>query len=126
MGAIKKPDLIVTYNGRSIPDRIKGFIGFDFPVIAAQLGIVLDKEFRHRDLCPECWADGLYGGLKAVEMALRLKRRLPGRDGRWADLTWRRYEETRDERLLDELLAYNREDVYMLRLLEVALQNRRK
>src|SRR5713226_1646813 len=32
---------IVTYNGRSIPDRVKGWVGFDFPVVAAQLKIVL-------------------------------------------------------------------------------------
>ena len=29
---------LVTYNGRSIPDKVKGYTGFDFPVIAAQLG----------------------------------------------------------------------------------------
>ena len=28
---------LITYNGRSIPDRVKGRVGFDFPVIAAQL-----------------------------------------------------------------------------------------
>src|ERR1039458_7351110 len=34
---------LVTYNGRSIPDSVKGYVGFDFPVIAAQLGVVLDQ-----------------------------------------------------------------------------------
>ena len=55
LSALMGIDLIVTYNGRSIPDKVKGHIGFDFPVIASQFGVVLDKEFRHLDLCPACW-----------------------------------------------------------------------
>jgi uncharacterized protein YprB with RNaseH-like and TPR domain len=126
LAALAGAHRIVTFNGRSIPDRVKGYVGFDFPVIAAQLGVVLDREFPHRDLCPECWKQGLYGGLKAVEQTLGLKRQLPGKDGKWADLTWKSFEKTRDRRLLDELLAYNREDVFMLRALEEALEKRAK
>lgn len=126
MSALKDVHHIVTFNGRSIPDKTKGYIGFDFPVIAAQLGVVLDGEFEHRDLCPECWCAGLYGGLKAVEQILGLKRQLPGKDGKWADLTWRNYQKTKDKRLLDDLLAYNREDVFMLHALEQALAKYRK
>ncbi len=126
MEALKGTELLVTFNGRSIPDKVKGYIGFDFPIIAAQLGVVLDKEFNHRDLCPECWTQGLYGGLKAVEQALGLKRQLPGKDGKWADTAWKRFEQTKDPSLLDELLSYNREDVYMLRELEQALAKREK
>jgi len=126
LAALKDVSLVVTFNGRSIPDKVKGYVGFDFPVIGAQLGVVLDKEFRHRDLCPECWKQGLYGGLKAVERTLGLRRQLAGKDGKWADLTWKSYQKTKEERLLDELLAYNREDVFMLRSLEQALEKRAK
>lgn len=126
LAALTGAHLIVTFNGRSIPDQVKGYVGFDFPVIAAQLGVVLDREFPHRDLCPECWKQGLYGGLKAVEQSLGLQRQLPGKDGKWADLTWKSFEKTRDQRLLDQLLAYNREDVFMLRCLEQALEKRAK
>ena len=115
---------LVTYNGRSIPDKVKGYVGFDFPVIAAQLGVVLDKEFAHTDLCPECWRKGLWGGLKAVEQNLGLKRQLPGKDGKWADEMWKRYEATRDESVKQEVLAYNKEDVMMLRRVEEALESR--
>jgi uncharacterized protein YprB with RNaseH-like and TPR domain len=115
---------IVTYNGRSIPDDVKGSIGFDFPVIAAQLGVVLDRTFKHLDLCPACWKVGLWGGQKAIEEMLGLKRELPGKDGKWADDTWKRYEITRDERFLKDLLTYNREDVFMLRGIEEALERR--
>lgn len=112
---------LVTYNGRSIPDAIKNRTGFDFPVIAAQLGIVLDKEFQHLDLCPECWKHGLYGGQKKVEQTLGLQRKSPEKHGAWAMEAYRRYLETGDHRLQDELLAYNREDVFMLRELEIRL-----
>jgi len=122
--ALEGVERIVTYNGRSIPDKVKGYIGFDFPVIAAQLGVVLDKEFPHTDLCPECWKAGFWGGQKVVEQALGLKRKLPGKDGKWADETWKKYEATGDERFRNEVLAYNKEDVYMLRRIEEALAKR--
>lgn len=115
---------IVTYNGRSIPDNVKGYIGFDFPVIAAQLGVVLDTTFVHLDLCPACWQAGLWGGQKAIEESLGLRRELPGKDGKWADDIWKRYQISRDERLLEDLLVYNREDVFMLRMIEQALEAR--
>jgi uncharacterized protein YprB with RNaseH-like and TPR domain len=124
MRALAGVSRIVTYNGRSIPDDVRGHIGFDFPVIRAQLGVVLDRLFAHVDLCPLCWKANLWGGLKAVGQALGLRRQLPGKDGAWADLTWKQYVATRNPRLLNELLAYNREDVFMLRRLEEALAKR--
>jgi uncharacterized protein YprB with RNaseH-like and TPR domain len=121
LNALMGTDLIVTYNGRSIPDKVRGHIGFDFPVIAPQFGVVLDREFRHLDLCPACWERGLWGGQKAIERALGLSRRLAGRDGAWADAVWKKYEAIRDDTILSELLEYNREDVLMLRRIHVAL-----
>lgn len=115
---------IVTYNGRSMPDRAKGSVGFDFPVISAQLGIVLDEEFEHTDLVPECWSRGLYGGQKKVEQTLGLERKLPGRDGAWATAMWRRYQDTGQRKFLQELLMYNKEDVFMLREIEIRLEKR--
>ena len=115
---------LFTYNGRSIPDPAKGRVGFDFPVIAAQLGIVLDNEFEHTDLALECWKRDLYGGLKKVENALGLRRTLPDKHGAWAMETWRTYLETGNKKLLDELLLYNKEDVFMLREIERRLKER--
>ena len=112
---------IVTYNGRSIPDKVKRRVGFDFPVIAAQFGVVLDKVFKHTDLVPLCWKCGLYGGQKKVEETLGLVRELPDKDGAWADATWKKYAASKDARYLNELLAYNKEDVVMLRRIEKAL-----
>jgi uncharacterized protein YprB with RNaseH-like and TPR domain len=122
--ALDGVERIVTYNGRSIPDSVKGYVGFDFPVISAQLGVVLDAQYDHLDLCPECWKRGLWGGQKAVEDRLGLKRTLPGKDGAWADMTWKKYEASKDERWLNELLAYNQEDVFMLRRIEEAISKR--
>jgi uncharacterized protein YprB with RNaseH-like and TPR domain len=124
MAVLEGVERIVTYNGRSIPDDVKGYTGFDFPVIAAQLGVVLDKTFKHLDLCPACWKVGLWGGQKAVEEMLGLKRELPGKDGKWAENTWKKYQATRNEGLLKDLLTYNREDVFMLRRIEEALEIR--
>jgi len=124
LAVLQGVERIVTYNGRSIPDDVKGHIGFDFPVIAAQLGVVLDKVFKHLDLCPACWKAGLWGGQKAIEEMLGLERELPGKDGKWADEIWREYQHTRNEGLLKDLLTYNREDVFMLRRIEEALERR--
>jgi uncharacterized protein len=121
MEALEGVERVVTYNGRSIPDKGKRRVGFDFPVIAAQLGVVLDKVFRHTDLVPLCWKCGLYGGQKKVEEMLGLVRELPDKDGAWADATWKKYTASRDIRYLNELLAYNKEDVVMLRRIEEAL-----
>ena len=112
---------LVTYNGRSKPDKVKGYTGFDFPVIAAQLGVMLDEELDHTDLCPKCWQAGFWGGQKKVEQALGLERNLPGKDGAWADEAWKKYKASGDQRFLNELLAYNKEDVFMLRRIEEAL-----
>lgn len=112
---------LVTYNGRSVPDSIRGFVGFDFPVIAAQLGVTLDREFQHTDLVPECWKRGLRGGQKKIEEQLGLSRKLPGKDGAWAMDVWRRYLRTHRKKYLDEILLYNKEDVFMLRELELKI-----
>jgi uncharacterized protein len=122
MKALEGTKKLVTYNGRSIPDRMKKRVGFDFPVIAAQLGVVLDKEFSHLDLCPECWKRDLYGGLKKVELRLGIRRQFPEHEGAWAMETYREFVRTGDVKLRDALLAYNREDVFMLRELELKLE----
>jgi uncharacterized protein YprB with RNaseH-like and TPR domain len=58
-----------------------------------------------------------------VEKILGLQRKLPGKDGAWATETWRKYLKTRKKKYLDDLLAYNREDVFMLREIEIRLRN---
>jgi hypothetical protein len=126
LAALTGVEKIVSYNGRSVPDPVKGRVGFDFPVIAAQLGVTLDREFPHDDLVLRCWRNGLYGGLKKVEQTLGLARRRPGRDGQWAMQAWRDYQRTGNRERLEEMLEYNREDVFMLREVERALDQMEK
>jgi uncharacterized protein YprB with RNaseH-like and TPR domain len=123
LNALRGMELIVTYNGRSIPDEVKRCTGFDFPIIASQLGVVLDREFKHLDLCPVCWQRGLWGGQKTIERLLGLERKLPDMDGGWADAAWKRYEKSRDESILKNLLEYNREDVFMLHRIREVLNS---
>jgi uncharacterized protein YprB with RNaseH-like and TPR domain len=125
LAGLKDVGRLITYNGRSKPDKIKRRMGFDFPVISAQVGVCLDDEFSHVDLVPLCWSKNLYGGQKVIERTFGLLRKLPGKDGKWAMETWRRYLQSGEKNYLEELLAYNREDVYMLRELELRLSKMR-
>jgi uncharacterized protein YprB with RNaseH-like and TPR domain len=59
-----------------------------------------------------------------IEQILGLTRKLPGKDGKWADEMWRKYDATKDEAIKREVLAYNEEDVMMLRSVEEALARR--
>ena len=60
-----------------------------------------------------------------MELTLGLKRELPGKDGLWAQETWRQYKASGKLRMIEELLAYNKEDVFMLQRVESALKLRR-
>ena len=115
---------LVTYNGRSKRDHIYGYTGFDFPVIHAQTGLLLDERFHHTDLCVVCWERGLYGGLKKIEMKLGIERKPSGiSDGKEAMNMWREYMETGDLEILEKLKAYNREDILNLELIEKRLED---
>jgi len=123
MEVLSGVDTLVSYNGRSKPAGRKGYIGFDFPVINAQLGIMLDEELHHVDLCPLCWEKGLWGGLKKVERILGIERETEGVDGREAIRLWREYEKTGDLDILNALLLYNYEDITNLEKLTYLLSN---
>lgn len=100
---------LYTYNGHR----------FDLPFIAECLGLDLAQRLPHTDLMYDCWRQGLYGGLKAVEAHLGIRRRVVGVNGYEAVLLWQRYKEYGDAQALATLLAYNREDVgNLLRLRE--------
>jgi uncharacterized protein YprB with RNaseH-like and TPR domain len=105
-------ETICTYNGTR----------FDLPVIRRRLGLDLAGRFRSHDLMYDCWRSGLFGGLKRVEERLGILRRLKGIDGRDAMRLWSRYEDDDDERALELLLGYNREDVLNLPVLEARLR----
>ncbi|QJT10435.1 ribonuclease H-like domain-containing protein [Oceanidesulfovibrio marinus] len=105
-------DLLVTFNGKC----------FDVPFIEREFNCTLDQ--AHIDLRFVLKAAGIGGGLKKVEHQLGLSRGdLDGVDGYWAVLLWKEFEATRDETVLETLIAYNVEDVIALELLAATAFN---
>ncbi len=94
---------------------------FDLPLIQRRLGLNLRRLIPCRDLMYECWRRDLYGGLKAVERKLGIRRSLPDLNGLDAMRLWAAYMERGEEEALAMLLQYNREDVENLALLRARL-----
>ncbi|RYG32214.1 exonuclease [bacterium] len=92
--------------------------GFDLPMLRKRFpGVRLDH--LHVDLCPTLRQLGLRGGLKKIEKQLGIDRGedTDGLSGYDAIRLWRRYEVLHDDRALETLVAYNREDVVNLEYL---------
>ena len=105
-------DTIYTYNGSR----------FDLPFINFRLGVNLREHFHHRDLMHDCWRNNLYGGFKAVERQLGIRRRLQDIGGTEAIALWWRYQINNDRKALSLLLEYNKEDVVNLMALRGKLE----
>lgn len=104
-------DTLCTFNGES----------FDLPVLRRAFGLGLIERYRSLDLFIECRRNGLRGGLKRIEASLSIPRRIRGVNGVDAMVLWDRW--TRgDRQALQTLLAYNRDDVVNLALLERRLR----
>ena len=109
---IQNYDLLVTYNGKT----------FDVPFIEGKFGITLNH--AHIDLRYVLKSLGYSGGLKLCEKALGVDRGdLDGVDGYFAVLLWLDYQQNRNEKALETLLAYNIEDVVNLETLMVMAYN---
>ncbi len=105
---IQRFGMIVTFFGT----------GFDLPMLEKCFpGIVFDQ--IHLDLCPTLRRVGHRGGLKRIEKALGISRgdQTDGLDGLDAIRLWRRYKTLRDDKALETLIAYNRDDVVNLETL---------
>lgn len=109
--ALKGATEIVTYWGHR----------FDLPMIERCLGVDLRSIFCSRDLADDCHLRGLYGGLKAVEKQLGIRRETEGLDGNDAMRLWEMWLEG-NAKALDLLLRYNRDDVVNLYHLDRALR----
>lgn len=109
---IQNYKIIVTYNGKC----------FDVPFIKRSLGIEMNHV--HIDLRYVLYSLGYKGGLKACEKRLGISRNeLENIDGYFAVVLWNEYQKTKNEELLNTLLAYNIEDVINLELLMVIAYN---
>jgi len=109
--AVEGVRTIYTYNGSR----------FDLPFIREALDVDLKAIADHHDLMYDCWRCNLYGGFKAVERQLSIPRKLQGIGGWDAVLLWQRYQDYADERALELLLQYNKEDVLNLKVLRERL-----
>lgn len=107
VGLMHGVDTVCTYNGE----------WFDLPVLKQRMGVDLVATHRSRDLALECRRRRLRGGLKVIEERLSIPRGLRGVNGYDAMLLWRRWTDG-DRAALETLLAYNRDDVVNLALLE--------
>jgi uncharacterized protein YprB with RNaseH-like and TPR domain len=106
--ALEGIQTVVTFNGST----------FDLPIIRKRLYANLQRDFEHCDLLYVCRRRGLRGGLKHVETVLGIGRTTAGVSGWDAPRLWNRYEQNGDQAALDLLLAYNREDVVNLAVLD--------
>ena len=106
--ALQGVSALHTYNGSR----------FDLPFIDYRLGINLASLFEHRDLMYDCWRCNLYGGFKAVERQLGIRRNLTEINGCEAVRLWWRYIDYLDNEALNLLLEYNKEDVLNLKALK--------
>lgn len=109
---IRHYGVIVTYNGKT----------FDVPFIEGQFGIKMNH--AHIDLRYILKSLGYTGGLKMCEKSLGMDRGdLDGVDGYFGVLLWLDYQQNKNEKALETLLAYNIEDVVNLEILMVMAYN---
>jgi len=112
LNSLTSTETIVTYNGSR----------FDLPIIRNKLGIDLTKHYRCYDLMYDCWKCNLYGGLKHVEEQLGIDRASKGINGCEAMRLWKNFKKYNDQKALNTLLQYNRDDVINLVILEKKLR----
>jgi uncharacterized protein len=106
--ALEGVDTICSFNG----DR------FDLPILERQMRLDLRSQFKSLDLLTACRRAGLKGGLKRLEERFGIARTTRGMNGFDALRLWARYQDEADQAALEQLLAYNREDVMNLVQLE--------
>jgi uncharacterized protein YprB with RNaseH-like and TPR domain len=109
--AFRGLDTLCTFNGE----------GFDLPVLRRAYGLGLLERYRSLDLSIECRKRNRRGGLKKIEASLSIPRRSNGINGVDAMILWDRWQGG-DRQALRTLLAYNRDDVVNLALLERRLR----
>ncbi|MHA1900686.1 MAG: ribonuclease H-like domain-containing protein [Promethearchaeota archaeon] len=138
---------IATFDGKNIKYFVKGenlneFIPYleNFDAITTFDGEKMDLPFIqktfdfnfyhiHYDLFRISRRLGFSGGLKKIENYLgisRKNRNLEGIDGKTAIYLWEEYQQTKEIRYLDTLLAYNIEDAVNLKQILYSFYNRLK
>ena len=104
-------NLLVTFNGKR----------FDVPFLETSFDVSVDAP--HVDLMYPCRKLGLTGGLKTIEREVGIDRDRPDLSGEDAVRLWREYQRG-DERALETLVSYNRDDTVNMRTLMELVANR--
>jgi RNase_H superfamily len=120
---------IIGYHCRTKPNW-KGYTGYDFGVINAQFGVVLDDlpGVRCIDLELTAHSAGMYGGLKSIELLVPTvpKRKSGVEDGEAEEkLLWKIAsceDENKKKEAWKKALLYNREDIANLVYIEQYLR----
>lgn len=116
---------VISYHGRTKPNY-RGHTGYDFGVIAAHTGIILDElpGIRSIDLELDCHYRGFFGGLKKIECKIP---GMPSRNsgvGDGSDAEKILYDiahcedKNKKEELWERLKQYNKEDIISLTFIE--------
>lgn len=122
---------VIGYHCRTKPGGAKGYVGYDFGVIGAKLGVVLDElpGVVCTDLELLAHSAEMYGGLKGAEMHIPITspRKSNIADGKEAEKIILESavcaDETEKKRLWKKILKYNKEDVANLVYIEWWLKN---
>lgn len=119
---------VLGYHCRTKPSGQKGYIGYDFGVIGAQLGIILDEQFKCIDLELLAHSVGMYGGLKKLELLIPtiIPRKSGVKDGLEAvklllDIASEN-DKIKKKEMWKKVKMYNREDVVNLVYIEQYLR----
>ena len=109
------------------PTEVIGYNSNKFDIVfLEQFGVETLANLKQIDLMIQCHDLNLKGGLKAVEKILGIERQHEPLNFFQQTALWKKWINNNDWEALDRLLAYNREDVLNLPLVEEKLANRNK
>ena len=106
LGEWAKAKILISFNGKR----------FDTPLVCKSFGLTSIP--AQIDMMDEARCYGFRGGLKAIERQIGFARQTRGCNGSDAVGLWKKYCMERDEKALEKLILYNKEDV--LSLVELA------
>lgn len=107
------------------PDEVVGYNSNRFDIVfMEQFGVEILDNLKQTDLMHQCHSLNLKGGLKKVEQILGIERQHEPLNFFQQKALWKKWINTNDWDSLDRLLAYNKEDVLNLPLVEEKLKLR--
>ncbi len=135
LGALKGNEFVQLVHGKNLSEKSVGALFENVSEIVSFNGVMFDVPFlkraypslclggTHTDLMVAGWKVGLKGGLKAIEAQLGIARSSGVKNGFEAVRLWQAACSGNAD-CLERLLAYNREDVMNLVLLEEKIRER--